>query len=57
MSAYAATPEEAFDNALFSKASYPLEAGVHKIKINVAYSINESGTGAVRLVQKKPIAP
>lgn len=49
---YAATPEEAFNNTLFSKASYSLKAGIHKITINVADSINKSGTGAVRLVKK-----
>lgn len=49
---YAATPEEAFEDARFSKAAYLLEAGAHEITIKVADSVNENGTGAVRVVQK-----
>lgn len=36
----------------FLKAAYPLEAGSHKIIIKVADSLNENGTGAIRIVQK-----
>lgn len=49
---YAATPEEALQDARFSNAAYPLEAGAHEITIKVADSINENGTGALRVVQK-----
>jgi hypothetical protein len=49
---YAATPEEALEDLRFSKAAYPLEAGAHEITIKVADSVNENGTGAVRVVQK-----
>ncbi|KAI8989970.1 hypothetical protein BDB01DRAFT_779578 [Pilobolus umbonatus] len=52
-SPYAATPEEAFLDARFSKASYNLEAGHHEITIKVANPLGEYGSGAVRLVQSK----
>lgn len=49
---FAATPEEALEDERFSKAAYPLEAGAHKITIKVSDSMNENGTGAIRIVQK-----
>lgn len=49
---YAATPEEALEDERFSKAAYPLEAGAHNITIKVTDSLNENGTGAIRIVQK-----
>lgn len=49
---YNVTPEEVLEQARFSKAAHPLEAGAHEITIKVADSINENGTGTVRVVQK-----
>ena len=49
---HVATPEEALKDERFLKAAYPLEAGLHKIIIKVADSLDENGTGAIRIVQK-----
>ncbi|CEP09079.1 hypothetical protein [Parasitella parasitica] len=48
---FATTPQEALEDERFSKAAYPLGAGAHEITIKVASSLNENGTGAIRIVQ------
>lgn len=53
---FAATPEEALEDPHFSKASYPLEPGFHKITVQVFDSANIDGTGAVRIVSKMQAA-
>ncbi|KAI8384386.1 uncharacterized protein BYT42DRAFT_643207 [Radiomyces spectabilis] len=51
-SAYAATPEEALQNRMFSRGAFALEQGKHQINVKIATSANKMGTGALRIVPK-----